>query len=87
MTWDPEIVKKEIMEFVSEELLLTAKDLGFKTPLFGEEVLDSLNLIELIEFIEKKYSIRVLPSEIQSANFGSICSLEQFIASKARDGN
>ena len=45
-------------------------------------ILDSISIMDLTMFIEKKYSITINDSEISFANFSSINSIVNFIQTK-----
>lgn len=52
--------------------------------LFQSGILDSLNMIVLIGFIEKTFNIKIAPSEITIDNFDSVENIVSFVGRKHR---
>jgi acyl carrier protein len=50
------------------------------TPL--EDILDSMGLTELIEYIETQWGITIRDAEITRTNLGSVAALTRFIMNK-----
>ena len=59
--------------------------LEFDTLMFTEGIIDSLNLIDLIGFLEKKYSVKVPPGQLTLQNFDSIDRIVAFLE-RQKDG-
>lgn len=53
-----------------------------QTDLFQEGVINSMDLLSLIEIVESEFDISVLDSEVISENFSSISMLATYIKSK-----
>jgi acyl carrier protein len=51
-------------------------------PLIREGGLDSLGILNLVEFLESSYDIAIDDSEIVPEHFGSITDIEKFVLSK-----
>lgn len=49
-------------------------------------IVDSTGILELIEFLESAYSIRVAPEEMVPANFDTIDSISLFLGRKTAGG-
>lgn len=47
-------------------------------------ILDSFEIIELVEFIEKNWAIRILDSELTKENFGSVNKMVEVIRAKTQ---
>ena len=62
----------------------------FKDAKQGEDfstinILDSISIMDLTMFIEKKYSISIDDSDVSFANFSSINSIVNFIENKTKN--
>jgi acyl carrier protein len=69
----------EIINTVRPEIQF---DLGRDTELFG--VLDSLDIILIVEELEKQLSITINAEQIVPENFASLLTLESFVESLIR---
>lgn len=58
------------------------KDLQNNESLFENDIIDSFGMLELTAFIEKKFSIRINPSEISIENFDSINKIVKLVNNK-----
>lgn len=70
-----------ILEFV-RELAPADSAIALETSLFDGRLLDSLQLMELISFLEKEFAIRVEPAEIVLDNLDSVEKMMGLIARK-----
>ncbi len=63
-----QIIKKELIKYFSKK--------GFKVNekknLIENNILDSMGMFDLISFLEKKFKIKFLPSQINAENFKNI---------------
>jgi acyl carrier protein len=57
------------------------------TPLFSSGLIDSLNVIELVSFIEEQLGCTVPPAEITLENFDNISRIVRFAAKSGSIGN
>ena len=53
-----------------------------ETSLFQGQVLDSLNLVELITFVETQFGIKIAPSEVSIDNLDTVNRIAGFIQRK-----
>lgn len=75
--------EEEIIEFIKEDLLDDPdEEVTLETSLFEERLLDSLNLIALISFLEKKHSIKINPSEVNVDNLDTVLRIISFLDKK-----
>jgi acyl carrier protein len=73
----------EILQFIRDELVEASTDrIDFATPLFRTHVLDSLNLLSLITFLEERFEIKVHATEIVFENFDTVNHLVAFLEDK-----
>jgi len=73
---------EEIITFINDELLDEPEDIGIDTSLFEDRILDSLNLVMLIGFLEEKYAIKIKTSEVSIENLDSVSKMISFINKK-----
>ncbi|MBN2225335.1 MAG: acyl carrier protein [Deltaproteobacteria bacterium] len=73
-----------ILSYIREELLdYPDTEIHDDTSLFQDRVLKSINLVQLIVFIEETYNIKVKPSEVNIENFDSIAKILRFLGKKS----
>lgn len=73
--------KETIKPFVLKNYLFSDDDslLADDSPLISGGIIDSTGILELIEFIEESYRIRVAAEEMVPANFESIDAISSFL--------
>lgn len=77
-------IQKDITDFIVSNFLfgdrsrMPAEDQS----LIEQGIVDSTGILELIEFVEEKYSIQVTEAETVPENLGSVANLRRFVASK-----
>ena len=52
------------------------------TPLLDESILDSLGIVDLVEFLQKRYRIRIQQQEVTRKNFRSVSTIAAFVRDK-----
>ena len=73
-------LKKQIIEVLNLEEM-TPEDIDTDSPLFGEGLgLDSIDALELIVLLEKKYGIRLANPAEGKAIFKSVGSIADFVS-------
>jgi acyl carrier protein len=72
-----------LREFFDRELGVDPKTLDEQTPLFSSGVVDSLGVMQLVEFITAEAHIKVSASEIKLDNLDTVQRILDFIARKA----
>jgi acyl carrier protein len=60
-------------------------DLTPTDKLFSSGLVDSLNIVEIIEFVEQYCSIQVMPTEFSMENFDSMASVAGYVENKLSD--
>jgi len=77
-------IEQEIRSFLTEKFLLGGSDaLKDDVPLLGN-VIDSQGVIELIVFVQERFTIVVDDEEVTTDNFASLKSAAAFIEKKLR---
>ena len=80
---NPEI-EPAIRDFIATRLLYSND--GFKyaddAPLLQEGIIDSLGVVELVEFVQTRFGVKVEQREVRPDNFDSVVKLAAFVRSK-----
>ena len=72
-----------IRQFLKDECYLKVEEIENDSPLFSNNTLSSLDLIDLISFLEESFGFKVDPFEIKSENLDSINLIDEFIKAKS----
>lgn len=80
-------VTERIREYVSENFLYMRPDLEIEsdTPLLESGVLDSMGVIELIQFLESEFNIELDDGEITEDNLETIEAATELVVRKRSD--
>ncbi|TSA41537.1 MAG: acyl carrier protein [Verrucomicrobiales bacterium] len=83
-TTDNQQIEKSVRDFIAVNLLYSTDGFPHKddTSLLKEGIIDSLGVVELIEFAQKEYGVKVEPLEVTPDNFDSVAKLCTFIRRK-----
>ena len=73
--------KSELRQFIKKELRIDKK-ISFSENIFANGILDSLNVIKMLVFIENKYSVKIPFNELLSGKFNSINNIASMILKK-----
>ncbi|HVV01369.1 MAG TPA: acyl carrier protein [Verrucomicrobiae bacterium] len=77
-------VEKPIREFIATRLLYS--DDGFNHPddasLLREGIIDSLGVVELVEFLQSHFGVKVEQQEVRPENFDSVAKLAAYVRRK-----
>ncbi len=79
-------LRASLRTFILEKLDpgLTADELTDDTPLFGHHgVIESLAILEVVEFLETTCGFRVKPHEIVEEHFGSVARLATYAEARS----
>jgi 2-hydroxymuconate-semialdehyde hydrolase len=72
----------KLHHFVGQEILEgQAPDLAPETPLLELGILNSMEVIALVSFIERTFGVAVPPDQIVPANFRNLLSIARFVDS------
>lgn len=55
-----------------------------ETPLLGEGLLDSFQMIELLDVVEREFRIRIRPEDFQDDRLGCARSIAELVASRQK---
>ena len=77
-------VEEDIRDYIAQNTLFS--DQGYPHPdeasLLDEGIIDSLNVMDLVSFLEQKYGFSVGDREVVPENFDSVSKLAAFVHNK-----
>jgi len=76
--------KKEVKNFINSNFLSTNIELKEDTDLLESGVIDSMDLIELVAFLEKKYDLNLDAKQMIADNFRTVNSIVRLIKEDGR---
>jgi len=76
--------KDRLREFIHDNFLFGDSDMQIQddTSFLDNGIIDSTGMLELVNFVEQQFEIRVLDDELMPDNFDSIAKLSKFIEKK-----
>ena len=78
----PDVIA-DVRSFMATQLrIVGAESVGPETPLVKRGVLDSIELMQIVEFLEATYSIRIDDIEILPENLGSLALMAALVERK-----
>lgn len=78
-------IEQEIRAFITDTFLFGSSEaLHDDTPLLGN-VIDSTGVVQLIVFVQERFTISVEDDEVMTDNFGSVKNTVAFIERKLRN--
>lgn len=81
-------IAKIIRSFIVDNFLYMRPDfeLNNGSPLLAEGIVDSMGVMELVEFIEASFEVRVEDEEVTEDNLGTLKSITDFVVAKGGVG-
>jgi acyl carrier protein len=78
-----EAIAGPIRAYIVDEFLLGSAD-SFRDdlPLIEAGVVDSMGIMEIVEFVEAEFGIDIAETELVTENFGSVTQMSAFVARK-----
>ncbi|MFA6143007.1 MAG: acyl carrier protein [Candidatus Omnitrophota bacterium] len=79
-------IKNELRKFIIDHYFIGfgKSELSDDDSFLEKGIIDSIGVIELAAFIQKRYSIRIKPPEIIPENFDTLNNLERCILKKLK---
>lgn len=77
-----ESVEETILEYVRK---IVHPGVRADTRLVEEGLLDSFDAVEVIDFIEERFEIRIAPADMAQEDFGSVAAMARFVERKRHD--
>jgi acyl carrier protein len=77
-------VVERTRNYVLEQFLYARTDvrLSESEPLFERGIVDSMGVVELVQFLENEYDILIDDDEVTEQHFRSLRSIAEFVCSK-----
>jgi len=77
-------VKETVMNFIRENFIMGRSDVALdeKVSLIDSGVMDSTGVLELVEFLESQYSIKIEDEELVPENLETIENIISFLKTK-----
>jgi acyl carrier protein len=76
-------ISEQVREYIKDNFLYgSADEIGDKDSLLDAGVIDSTGAMELVSFIETKFSVAVSDSDLVPENLDSIAAITEFITRK-----
>ncbi len=75
--------RQAITKFINENLVQDGREIQFEADdnLIEEGIIDSMGLMQMIQFIEEHTGLRVPDDQVLPENFQTISSIEQLVES------
>ena len=77
-----EAIQQELFAYVKDNTFKDTSNLDSETMLFVEGVLDSMGFALLLDFLEEKFKIDPVDSDLVEENFESVNAITSFIQRK-----
>lgn len=62
----------DLLRFINDQILLKSKKINKDSKLFEDRLIDSLKILNLIAFVEKKLKFKIPDRDIVMENFASV---------------
>jgi len=77
-------MKDKIRKFIVEVCLKNKRTIEDDDSLFDKGIVDSVELLELVAFLEKEFGISIVVADISVAHFDTVNLIEQYVRKKLR---
>lgn len=74
-----EEIREILIDFICKQFIVEIEDIRIDKSLVDTGIIDSMGLIEIAYFIEKKFNFKVKEDQMNRKNFGSIQHIVDFI--------
>ncbi|NIP46316.1 MAG: acyl carrier protein [Gammaproteobacteria bacterium] len=74
-----ENIADTVKDFITTDLLLDAVEIENDTSLFQGRLIDSMNLVQLLSFLETKFGIKIPTHAVTVENLDTIDSIEKLV--------
>ena len=78
-------IEETIRTFITKEILFSDKyNYSDDASFLNEGIVDSMNVLQIVMFIEKKFNLHVEDEEVVPDNFDSVAKLAAYVRSKVQ---
>ncbi len=83
---DTQQIESAIRDFIATQLMYSNDGFHYAddTPLLREGIIDSLGVVELVEFVQTRFGVKIEQQDIRPENFDSVARLAEFVRRKTR---
>jgi acyl carrier protein len=80
-------IEPEIRDFIARNLLYSSDGFPYEdeASLLREGIIDSLGIVELVEFVQKQFGLKVDQQEVVPENFDSVARLASYVRRKQQN--
>jgi len=77
-------IEEGLRDFIARNLLYSTEGFSYTddASLLREGIIDSLGVVELVEFVQNKFGLKVDQQEVIPDNFDSVASLSAYVRRK-----
>jgi acyl carrier protein len=77
-------IETKIKDYIAKNLLFSEEGYTYadEVSFLQEGIIDSLGVMELVEFVQKEFGIKVEQTEVTPENFDSVAKLAAFVKTK-----
>ncbi len=77
-------VEKQIRTYIAQNILFTGNDYPYADDIsfLDQGIVDSMNVLELVNFVEERYGLKVDDRDIVPDNFDSVARLAAYVRGK-----
>ncbi len=75
-------MKEDIKEYILKDLLSGNEEISTNEDLLSSGIIDSLGAMQLINFIENRFDIKIPPEDMVIENFISIDAMGEYIENR-----
>jgi acyl carrier protein len=88
LTLGSAIVEERIREFIVDNFAVDGREtnLGADTPLIETGIVDSMGVVEVVEFLEDEFDIEVDDEEVLPENLNSVTHIVAYVRRKQTTG-
>jgi len=77
------LITGQLLDYISDAFYVSSvNDIKLDESLIEQEVIDSMGLVEIVSFVERRFGCRVADDELNHENFGSVNRMVRFILAK-----
>jgi acyl carrier protein len=83
-TPDTKAIEPQIRQFIASNILYSTEGFTYAddTSLLREGIIDSLGVVELVEFVQSRFGVKVDQQEVTPDNFDSVTRLAAYVRKK-----
>ena len=77
-------LEKQIRTYIAQNILFTGNEYPYTDDIsfLDQGIVDSMNVLELVNFVEERYGLRVEDRDIVPDNFDSVARLAAYVRNK-----